>query len=247
MNSQNEDWLNQFPGIPYVPDEDLSELNLLENMAEHIAGINEYFYSNPFWSDPTDPQRDTACRAAARHMQYHGAMHNLEMKTMQKPRKKSYLKTLLRYVLESVPEIGQASEAFKNLEYVKSTAYFHAQQSWLGPNLIQSISLTRYEKWLGGLLTDDTNLYFQIQNWHQQQELIRIQQEQLNANQQQNQLLQRANQIAINQLNANRQQNQITKEQIDSSRRQAERSARESHEDSIRVQNNLNQIKRELE
>jgi hypothetical protein len=247
VNSQNEDWSNHFADIPYVSDEDLLELDLLENLAEHIEGIKEYFYGNLFWSDPTDPQRDTACRAAARHMQYHSAMHIVEIKKIQKPRSKSYLKNLLRDVLESIPDVAETSEAFKNIKYEKSMAYFHAQQLLLGPNLIQSISLTRYEKWLGGLLTEDPNLYFQILNWHQQEELIRIQQDQLNANRQQNQLLRRANQIAIGQLNANQRLNQITKDQIVSSRLQAEKSAREAHDDSLRVQNNLSQIKREIE
>jgi len=93
--------------------------------------------------------------------------------------------------------------------------------------------LHRYEKWLRSLLVEDRDLFFHIENWHQQQEIIRLQQDQLSANQLQARLMQRANQIA--------------KEQLDSSRRQADIANQESHNEAIRIENAINKIRRELE
>ena len=232
MNNQSEDWLNNYSGIPYVSDETLREMNLLENLDVEIAGMKRYFYQNPFWSDSTDPHRDTACRAAARHVSFHGAMYNLEVQSAGNSKEASVVKSFGKMMWAAHP-FGQLSNAIKAVRYEKSEANFHAQQSWIGPNLIQTISLQRYEKWLRSLLAEDRDLYFHIQNWHQQQEIIRLQQDQLSADQLQAQLMQRANQIA--------------KEQLDSSRRQAEIANQESRNEAIRIENALNKIRRELE
>jgi len=232
MNNQSEDWLNNYSEIPYVSDETLREMKLLENLDVEIAGMKSYFYQNPFWSDSTDPLRDTACRAAARHVSFHSAMYNLEIQSAGNSKEASVVKSIGKMMWAAHP-FGQLSNALKAEQYEKSKAYFHAQQQWVGPNLIQTISLQRYEKWLRSLLVDDRDLYFHIQNWHQQQEMIRLQQDQLSANQLQLQLMQRANQIA--------------KEQLDSSLRQANVANQQSRNEATRIENAINKIRRDLE
>jgi hypothetical protein len=231
MSSQNEDWLNKYSGIPYISDEMLIEMNLFDDLDKQISGMTAYFYQNPFWSDSTDPLRDTACRAAARHMTYHSAMYNKEVIANVSVRPPSFAKSFGKLVW-SQTTIGSIQNAVRNIKYEKSSAKFHSQQSWIGPNLVQAVSLKRYEKWLGKLYEEDASLYISIQNWHQQEELIHLQQTQVNLDQRQIELMKKANQIA--------------KQQLESTRNQTE-TLRKSREDSLKVQNSLNQIKRELE
>ena len=246
MSSQNEDWLNNYSGIPYISDEMLIEMNLLANLDTQISGMTTYFYQNPFWSDSTDPHRDTACRAAARHLAFHGAMYNLETQSASKPKGISVVKSFGKMMWAAHP-FGQLSNAMKAVRYEKSEANFHAQQSWLGPNLIQSISLHRYEKWLSTLFSEDRDLFFQVQNWHQQQEIIRLQQDQLNASQRQLQLTQRANQIAKEQLDSSHRQAEASSRQLSSIQRQTDAADRESHNDLMRIENAINKIRRDLD
>ena len=231
MSSQNEDWLNTYSGIPFVSDEELRDMNLLENLDVEISGMTRYFYQNPFWSDPTDPLRDTACRAAARHSSYHSAMFHLENRTSEKHKEGAPFRSFVKLVF-SVSETGKFVNDLKAINYARSAAHHHSQQSWVGPSLVQEISLKRYEKWLSLQLVNDRDLFFHIQNWHQQEELIRLSHDQLSLNQYQLQMLQRANQIA--------------KAQLESTNSLVDLSAKQSREDLAKINRSLTEIKKEL-